>query len=462
MKTKTPLYYLWSFIFYLLLSPMPLALSQIPQGFNYQAIARDGTGAVLQNTPLQAMMYIQSESTGGTIFWKELHSTITTNDFGLFTLVVGTGTRQTESTVATFNLIDWSVAPKYLKTEIYYSGSWKDMGTSQLWSVPYALKSKESEQWTTSGSNIYRATGAVGIGTSTPQFLLEVDGGVLLRNPVSTGYQTLRLYNDINNDHRSLEIDYMGSAYASGEMGSISTTGAYPLYFGTSNTPRIFITSGGNVGIGTTTPISRLTVNGSTSGVTTTGTAAHSAQFQARAGSTAQGQRAVYSFYPTFEATPTDNVVRRAADIVGGYNGGAWGSEYLSFNVGNNGAANDAGNITSEKMRITSNGNVGIGTTNPTSRMVVQPSASWDDNTPLFEVKNKTGVPIFAVYNNGVRILIDHSESKGIKSGFAVGGYDMTKAGKTVDFMLISPDSIRFNINNDNAKALIGGFAVGG
>jgi hypothetical protein len=89
------------------------------------------------------MMYVQSLSTGGTIFWKELHSTITTNSFGLFTLVVGTGTRQTASTVATFDLIDWSVTPKYLKTEIYYSGSWKDMGTSQLLTVPYAMVAED-------------------------------------------------------------------------------------------------------------------------------------------------------------------------------------------------------------------------------------------------------------------------------------------------------------------------------
>jgi hypothetical protein len=134
MKTKLSL-----FLLILALSPVPFALSQIPQGFNYQAIARDGSGNILPNTPLQAMMYVQSLSTGGTLFWKELHSTITTNSFGLFTLVVGTGTRQTESTVATFDLIDWSVTPKYLKTEIYYSGSWKDMGTSQLMSVPYAM-----------------------------------------------------------------------------------------------------------------------------------------------------------------------------------------------------------------------------------------------------------------------------------------------------------------------------------
>jgi hypothetical protein len=107
-------------------------------------------------------------------------------------------------------------------------------------------------------------------------------------------------------------------------------------------------------------------------------------------------------------------------------------------------------------------GNVGIGVSNPLSKVVVQPDASWDDGTPLFEVKNKIGVPVLAVYNNGVRILVDHTYTKGLKGGFAVGGYDQTKAGKTVDFMTISPDSIRFNINNDNAKGLKGGFAVGG
>ncbi len=120
-----------------------ILFSQVPQGFNYQAVARDGSGDILANTSLQAMMYVQSLSDGGTIFWKELHSSITTNDFGLFTLVVGTGTRQAESTVATFDLIDWGVTPKFLKTEIYYSGSWKEMGTSQLLTVPYAMVAED-------------------------------------------------------------------------------------------------------------------------------------------------------------------------------------------------------------------------------------------------------------------------------------------------------------------------------
>jgi hypothetical protein len=137
MKTKLTL-----LLLFFALSPVPSALSQVPQGFNYQAIARDGAGTILPNTPLQVMFYVQSLSTGGTIYWKELHASVTTNSFGLFSLVIGTGVRQVASTVVTFDLIDWSVTPKYLFTQIYYSGSWKDMGTTQLYTVPYAMTAR--------------------------------------------------------------------------------------------------------------------------------------------------------------------------------------------------------------------------------------------------------------------------------------------------------------------------------
>jgi hypothetical protein len=136
MKTKLLFTILLSFAFCIL-------SSQVPQGFNYQAIARDGGGAVLPNTPLQVMFYVQSLSTGGTLYWKEWYSSVTTNSFGLFTLVVGNGIRQTESTVATFDAIDWTVTSKFLKTEIYYSSAWHDLGTSQLLTVPYAMVAED-------------------------------------------------------------------------------------------------------------------------------------------------------------------------------------------------------------------------------------------------------------------------------------------------------------------------------
>ncbi len=113
---------------------------------------------------------------------------------------------------------------------------------------------------------------------------------------------------------------------------------------------------------------------------------------------------------------------------------------------------------------IRGNGSVGVGTDSPAGKLGVETESTWSDEVPLFEVKNKDGIPVFAVYNNGVKILIeDDLITKGPKGGFAIGGFDRTKgAVSTVDFMRITPDSIRFNINNEPSKGPKGGFAIGG
>jgi len=113
-----------------------ISTAQVPHGFNYQAIARDGTTPITITLPV--MITIQSESTGGIIFWKELHSSVKPNESGLFSLVIGTGTRQEESEFLNFSDIDWSISPKYIMTEIEYGG-WKTMGASELLSVPYSM-----------------------------------------------------------------------------------------------------------------------------------------------------------------------------------------------------------------------------------------------------------------------------------------------------------------------------------
>lgn len=115
-----------------------IGTAQVPRGFNYQAIARNATGNPLPaGTALQVRLTIQSLSTGGTIFWKELHSSVTTNNFGLFTLVVGNGSRLDGA--ATFGAIEWDKTPMYIQTEIYYNNSWLTMGAAQMWSVPYSM-----------------------------------------------------------------------------------------------------------------------------------------------------------------------------------------------------------------------------------------------------------------------------------------------------------------------------------
>ena len=122
----------------LALSPVPCALSQIPQGFNYQAVARTGAGAPVSNTAIQVKMGILSDTVTPAVIWEELHASVQTNTSGVFSLVIGTGEKQS-GTAQTFDDIDWNVNTLYLRTQIYYQSGWKNMGSAKLWSVPYAM-----------------------------------------------------------------------------------------------------------------------------------------------------------------------------------------------------------------------------------------------------------------------------------------------------------------------------------
>ncbi len=131
MKTKLLLSSLLSFSFYLL-------SSQVPQGFNYQAIARDNKGNPIPSAIMQVRIGILSDTIANTMIWEELFNPVTTNAFGMFSIVVGTGFRQSGS-AGSFSEVDWTKTPLFLRTSVYYPNSWKIMGTSKLQSVPYSM-----------------------------------------------------------------------------------------------------------------------------------------------------------------------------------------------------------------------------------------------------------------------------------------------------------------------------------
>jgi trimeric autotransporter adhesin len=80
----------------------------------------------------------------------------------------------------------------------------------------------------------------------------------------------------------------------------------------------------------------------------------------------------------------------------------------------------------------------------------------------LFEVKNKNGQTVFAVYNEGVRINVGDGENKAVKGGFAIGSFNETKQDP-VDLFVVNRDSVRVYIYDDPLnKAVKGGFAIGG
>lgn len=108
---------------------------------------------------------------------------------------------------------------------------------------------------------------------------------------------------------------------------------------------------------------------------------------------------------------------------------------------------------------------LGIGTDNPTGKVTIQGDADIPDDIPLLEVRNPFGEVVMSTFNNGTFINIENSlnpRGKGIKGGFAIGGYNASKAPGIREFMRVTSDSIRVRFNEDVGKGIKGGFAIGG
>jgi hypothetical protein len=129
-------------LIFLTLSSAPQALCQIPQGFNYQALVRDGTGEIMAEATIDVKIDI--ETAGSTLIWSESHTTVQTTQYGLMSIVVGQGTRIGGS-ATNFYDIDWNAEPLYLRTTIDLGEGPLDMGTTQIWAVPYSLMAKDVE-----------------------------------------------------------------------------------------------------------------------------------------------------------------------------------------------------------------------------------------------------------------------------------------------------------------------------
>jgi len=109
------------------------AIAQSPQGMNYQAVVRNASGQpVAANTPVKLRFSIHDASPTGTVVFTETIND-TANQFGLVTAKIGSNSN--------LSTINWGNGEKYLQveTEVNNSGSFTDMGTTQLLRVPYAL-----------------------------------------------------------------------------------------------------------------------------------------------------------------------------------------------------------------------------------------------------------------------------------------------------------------------------------
>jgi len=123
--------------------------AQAPLGFNYQGIARQADGTPISGQTVGIRISIIEGPQGNSQFVEEHF--LPTNDFGLFTAVVGQGNGN-----STLNSVDWSLGNLWLQIELDpdNSGGYILMGSQQLMSVPYALFAQQSGEGLSPGYGI--------------------------------------------------------------------------------------------------------------------------------------------------------------------------------------------------------------------------------------------------------------------------------------------------------------------
>lgn len=95
-------------------------------------------------------------------------------------------------------------------------------------------------------------------------------------------------------------------------------------------------------------------------------------------------------------------------------------------------------------------------------KLEIRSELNYPSDSALFEVKNKLGETVFAVYEDGAELLLNEG-AKGGRGGFAVGGRRPGKGYQVEDILKITPDSVRIYINDSTlTKGGRGGFAVSG
>ncbi|MDD5040924.1 MAG: LamG domain-containing protein [Candidatus Peribacteraceae bacterium] len=221
---------------------------------------------------------------------------------------------------------------------------------------------------------VYDATNKkVGIGTAAPSYVLDVQnptGEMQLKSTTETNYAAYRLNNKSGNMYVGLD-SFAGGGLAVGSSaynGVVNVAGNYGLQFGTNNTVRATIDNAGNVGIGTNAaypagrasggPAARLHVATDATDPPTPKTY------------TLSGQNVSDGLWVNSYAVTGDGY-KRYIDFagLGSYSSGLGGS-VMRF------LTNNDTMTAAERMRITRDGNIGIGTTSPETKLEVTGTAS--------------------------------------------------------------------------------------
>jgi hypothetical protein len=215
--------------------------------------------------------------------------------------------------------------------------------------------------------------GNVGIGTTTPGSTysekLQVLGSSLGRINVTHTTTSDPRQSDIlftENDTITFQVGTVLSNGTYGDQNWLRGVGSLPVTIHTDSLERLRVTSSGNVGIGTTSPAQKLTVDGTAAAYSAIGASDNVrtglAQYDTSLQAAGVGGQLVLGYKYTNAEDFTEGAIIKMYKENG--TSGEFGSG-LKFQVRNNGA-----NL-STKLILDPSGNVGIGTTSPSVKLQV-------------------------------------------------------------------------------------------
>ncbi len=403
-------------------------LAQSPQKMSYQAVVRNTSGVLMANQAVGMKISILQGSSTGTPVYVETQTT-TTNVNGLATIEIGGGTIVT----GTFTGINWSGGTYFIKTETDPAGgtNYTITGTSQILSVPYALYAKTAK---TADYNDL---------TNRPS-LFDGAWTSLTGKPSFANVATSGSYNDLTNKPTLFDGTWTnitgkpttltGYGITDGMSISHATYGITSTMITNWNTAFGWGNHSGLYKLNSYVPAwSEITGKPIFAAVATSGTFA-----------ALLSTPTTLSGYGILNAMSTSHAANNiTSTMMTNWNTAfGWGTHSGLYRpIGYVPAWSE---ITSKPNTLSGFGItddfVRTSGTQEISGKTTLKGTTPDMEAPLFEVKNKDGQTIFAVYNEGVRMWIADGD-KGTKGGFAVQGFD-TKT----DYMVIKPDSANFYV----------------